>query len=153
LAALLLTLVGLGSRALKVDIAGAVVTLVLSGLAVAVLVKLFQLQPGPLTAAPAPALEPAPEVSVPELEPGPPDPRLQPTWQPDSAAGAAWLTAKDAAAGAPATGWGTPGEPAGWQPAPAPETRPTPPPTTDPGDDRVGTKKDDPTPHWWSDQA
>ena len=33
------------------------------------------------------------------------DPQQQPTWPTDLAAGAAWRTAGDAAAGAPATGW------------------------------------------------
>jgi hypothetical protein len=45
-----------------------------------------------------------------------PDPALEPTWQPDLAAGAAWHTAGDAAAGAPASGWGTPGQSADWTP-------------------------------------
>lgn len=40
----------------------------------------------------------------------------QPTWQPDQAAGAAWNTAGDAASGAAASGWGTPGESGGWNP-------------------------------------
>jgi hypothetical protein len=48
-----------------------------------------------------------------------PDPANEPTWQPDQAAGAAWLTAGDAATGAAASGWGTPGETAGWDPRPA----------------------------------
>ena len=47
-----------------------------------------------------------------------PDPAKQPTWQPDEAAGAAWLKAGDAAAGAAATGWGTPGDAGGWLPGP-----------------------------------
>lgn len=41
----------------------------------------------------------------------------QPTWQPDQAVGAAWHTAGEAAAGAAASGWGTPGDPGGWRPA------------------------------------
>lgn len=40
----------------------------------------------------------------------------QPTWQPDQAAGASWNTAGDAASGAAASGWGTPGESGGWNP-------------------------------------
>lgn len=48
------------------------------------------------------------------------DPDQEPTWQPDQAAGAAWLTAGDAAAGAAASKWGTPGEPGGWQPQGSP---------------------------------
>ena len=125
LAALLLTLVSLGSRALKVDVAGVAVTLVISGLAVAVLVKLFQLQPSRRrSSGPEPQHRPAPELPAPPLRQEPPDPQLQPTWQPDAAAGAAWMTARDAAAGAPAAGWGSPGEPAGWQPIPAAPTQP-----------------------------
>jgi hypothetical protein len=41
--------------------------------------------------------------------------QLEPVWQPDEASGAAWYTAGDAALGAPAAGWGTPGESGGWQ--------------------------------------
>jgi hypothetical protein len=167
LAALLLTLVALGSRALVVDIAGVAVTLVISGLAVAVLVRLYQLQPAPVAARP-PQLQPAPELPTPQLEARPADPQLQPTWQPDAAAGAAWLTAGDAAAGVPATGWGTPGEPAGWQPMPAAPERPNPqPPAVDAGKDETarvarttGSRPDpvdeqpaEPAPNWWSDQA
>jgi hypothetical protein len=54
-------------------------------------------------------------------DPGPaalPSSRLEPTWQPDAASGVAWHTAGDAAVGAPASGWGTPGEASGWQPNP-----------------------------------
>ena len=52
-----------------------------------------------------------------QVSPDPaPDPALEPTWQPDLAAGAAWQTAGDAAAGAPASGWGTPGQTADWTP-------------------------------------
>jgi len=44
-----------------------------------------------------------------------PSSQLEPVWQPDEASGAAWYTAGDAALGAPAAGWGTPGESGGWQ--------------------------------------
>jgi hypothetical protein len=171
LAALLLTLLSLASRALRADVAGVVVTLVISGLAVAVLVKLFQLQPAPAVSGPAPQHQPEPELAPPPVQPEPPDPQRQPTWQPDTAAGAAWLTARDAAAGAPASGWGTPGEAAGWQPIPA---APTPPPAApaaagaaddettraapvdSAGPDQTGeqpAKPARPAPNWWSDQA
>lgn len=40
------------------------------------------------------------------------------TWSPGQAAGAAWTSADDAAAGAPATGVGTPGTAVGWGGAP-----------------------------------
>jgi hypothetical protein len=47
-------------------------------------------------------------------EPEPePDPELQPSWTEDTAAGAVWSRAGDAARGAPAQGWGTSGG-AGW---------------------------------------
>jgi len=49
--------------------------------------------------------QPAPEIV---------DPQQQPTWPTDLAAGAAWRTAGDAAAGVPATGWTVPAEAAGW---------------------------------------
>lgn len=42
----------------------------------------------------------------------------QPTWQPEEAAGAAWLSAGDAATGAAASGWGTSADRGGWVPAP-----------------------------------
>jgi hypothetical protein len=54
-------------------------------------------------------------------DPGPaalPSSQLEPVWQPDAASGVAWQTAGDAAVGAPASGWGTPGEASGWQPNP-----------------------------------
>ena len=47
--------------------------------------------------------------------PAPPDPQLEPTWQPDVAAGAAWWSAGEAASGRPAAGWGAP-DSTGWQP-------------------------------------
>jgi hypothetical protein len=47
------------------------------------------------------------------------EPEHQPVWQPDQAAGAAWLTAGEAASGAAASRWGTPGDSGGWQPQPS----------------------------------
>jgi hypothetical protein len=44
-----------------------------------------------------------------------PSSQLEPVWQADEASGVAWHTAGDAALGAPAAGWGTPGEAGGWQ--------------------------------------
>jgi hypothetical protein len=55
------------------------------------------------------------------------DPQLQPGWTPDAAVGAVWRRAGDAAAGAPATAWETPGQTAGWWGPPAIETPPFPP--------------------------
>jgi hypothetical protein len=68
----------------------------------------------------APVIETA-NPDQPEPDQPPPekvDPQQQPTWPTDLAAGAAWRTAGDAAAGAPATGWTGPDEAAGWGPAP-----------------------------------
>lgn len=61
-------------------------------------------QPQPAEAASQPALAPSEPV------------RDEPTWQPDQAAGAAWLTAGEAAKGAAATGWGASGDRGGWVP-------------------------------------
>lgn len=41
----------------------------------------------------------------------------QPTWQPEEAAGAAWSSAGQAAAGAAASGWGTSADRGGWVPS------------------------------------
>ncbi len=69
---------------------------------------------------------------VPALEPGgpgepvvpPPDPELQPSWSEDTAAGAVWRTAGEAARGAPAQSWGS-ADDAGWaRPSPS-ATSPT----------------------------
>jgi hypothetical protein len=51
-------------------------------------------------------------------QPALPSAQLEPVWQPDSASGVAWHTAGDAALGAPASRWGTPGEASGWHPLP-----------------------------------
>lgn len=61
-----------------------------------------------------------------------PEPQYQPTWQPDVAAGAAWQTAGEAAAGAPASGWGTPGQQGGWQPPQLPQPQQQDPPQQQP---------------------
>lgn len=50
------------------------------------------------------------------VPPALPSPKQEPVWQPDAASGVAWYSAGDAAVGAPAAGWGTPGESAGWYP-------------------------------------
>ena len=84
--------------------------------------KLMQLQAVPRRLPAGIGLAPYPE---PLPIPQPPDPRLQPTWQPDAAAGAVWRTAGEAAAGAPATGWGTETS-AAWQPIPTQPNGPRP---------------------------
>ena len=60
------------------------------------------------------------DVSPAEAVPPPalPSSRQEPVWQPDAASGVAWSSAGDAAVGAPAAGWGTPGESGGWYPIP-----------------------------------
>lgn len=88
-------------------------------LPVLVLVALTRLRvtaPGTarLAAGTAPAaLEPAPTETAQEPES---DPAQEPVWQPDQAAGAAWMKAGDAAAGAAASGWGSAADAGGWSP-------------------------------------
>jgi hypothetical protein len=130
-------------------VAGAVLALVVPLLVVVYLVTLWRGQPGaashPQLAGRAQSVTAATPVSdepTPALTSGP-DPETAPVWQPDQAAGAAWLTAGDAAAGAAASRWGTPGDADGWQPqSERPQSdRPQPrPASTDPirPEDRTG---------------
>jgi len=113
------------------------------------LVRLVAVAPDPTVREPSKA-SPALTTGDPEDQapPEPPsDPALEPTWQPDVAAGAAWHTAGEAAAGAPASGWGTPGETADWAPRVAdqdvrsPSSNPT---SSDPG----SKPADDPASGW-----
>ena len=70
----------------------------------------------PLAAADT-ALESPANVQAAPMDPAPaalPSSELEPVWRPDDASGVAWHTAGDAALGAPAAGWGTPGESGGW---------------------------------------
>ncbi len=119
--------------------ADAVLRLVLPILALVGLVRLRQdrtaVAADQLTADPA---APALEAAEPEPEP---DPSREPTWQPDQAAGAAWMKAGDAAAGAAASGWGTADEAGGWSPQVQNEPRPTPPATL-PGPTTAGDVAD-----------
>lgn len=103
------TLTGLLLLAVPV-LAGIVLIRLLSALPVA------ETTPAPYAIAPA---LPEPYGQHGQYQPIPQDP-YQPTWQPDVAAGAAWHTAGDAASGAPAAGWGTPGQSGGWVPTPPP---------------------------------
>jgi hypothetical protein len=118
LAALLgLTLALLGLAAEPTPVLGvlaAIVVQVTSVIALGLLIKLLQLQAVPRRLPAGIGLAPYPEPPLPQG----PDPRLQPTWQPDAAAGAVWRTAGEAAAGAPAAGWGA-GASTAWQPIPA----------------------------------
>jgi hypothetical protein len=120
---LVLTLLGFGATAPIVAVFATIVPQVISVLAVGLLIKLLQLQAVPRRLPPGIGLIPHEPESLPASPV--PDQRLQPTWQPDAAAGAAWRTAGDAAAGAPASGWGTDTSSASWQPIP---TQPNGPP-------------------------
>lgn len=76
-------------------------------------------RPDPATAADPHAVAADPRTAAVAVPPAdPPDPELQPSWTQDTAAGAVWRTAGDAARGAPAQAWG-PADAATW-PIPAP---------------------------------
>lgn len=101
----------------QLDLLDRLVGLVVPLLVVSLLVVLRQRTRVAAAALPA-AASAAPAVT-PAAEPEPrPDRALAPTWQPDEAAGAAWLTAGDAASGRPAAGWGSPGTGDSWSPTP-----------------------------------
>jgi hypothetical protein len=101
----------------------AIVTQVTSVIVVVMLLKLFQLQAVPRRLPAGIGLPPYQESLPPAM---PLDQRLQPTWQPDTAAGAVWRTAGEAAAGAPAAGWGAEANAAAWQPIPTQPSGPQP---------------------------
>jgi hypothetical protein len=82
---------------------------------VLVVVGLTTLLAGQRAAAATAPQSPAIAQSAPTTPAALPSSQLEPVWQPDEASGAAWYTAGDAALGAPAAGWGTPGESGGWQ--------------------------------------
>jgi hypothetical protein len=115
--------------AVHVDAAGAawpdaarlLLELAVPVLAVFALGRLLVAQPHSVAAQEQPSLVAGrdTEDSAPAEMEAAPDPANEPTWQPDQASGAAWLTARDAAKGAAASGWGTPGESAGWDPRPS----------------------------------
>jgi hypothetical protein len=131
---LTLALLGLAAESTPVlAVLATIVTQLISLIAIVLLIKLLQLQavprrlPAGIGLAPYPYPEPLP---APQL----PDQQLQPTWQPDAATGAVWRTAGEAAAGAPATGWGGDSS-AAWQPIPTQPNGPMP----------QGKSSDDPT--------
>jgi hypothetical protein len=130
----------------QLDLALRLVDLVVPLLAVGTLAVLLR-RPRPVPEA-VPALAPAQqdEEAAAAEEPQS-DPELQPTWQPDAAAGAAWYTAGDAASGRPAAGWGSPGSSSGWQATPQlPPSSPQLPPSSPrptAGDDAAGHPPED----------
>jgi hypothetical protein len=121
---LTLALLGIGATAPILAVLAAIVPQALSIIAVGLLIKLVQLQAVPRRLPPGVGLVPLdPEFRNGErrpvtdsLAPSAAGQRLQPTWHPDPAAGAAWRTAVDAAAGVPATGWGSEAPTVRWQP-------------------------------------
>jgi hypothetical protein len=102
----------------QLDFAERLVDLVLPLIAVGALAVLLQRPRQASDAVPALAAAREQEEGPAAVEEPQPDPELQPTWQPDAAAGAAWFTAGDAASGRPAAGWGSPEASGGWQPTP-----------------------------------
>jgi hypothetical protein len=131
---LTLALLGLAAESRPVlAVVATIVTQLISLIAVVLLIKLLQLQAVPRRLPAGIGLAPYP-YPEPLAAPPPPDQRLQPTWQPDTAAGAVWRTAGEAATGAPATGWGADSS-AAWQPIPTQPNGPGP----------HGTTTDDPT--------
>jgi hypothetical protein len=123
---LIFALLGFGATAPVLGVFAAIVQQAISVIAIGFLIKLVQLQAVPRRLPAGIGLAPYPsEALPPPPATGPQDQQLQPTWHPDTAAGAAWRTAGDAAAGAPATGWGA--DPAvGWQPIPTQPNGPDP---------------------------
>jgi hypothetical protein len=120
-----LTLALLALAAEPRPVIGVLTTIVIqvtSVIAVVLLIKLLQLQAVPRRLPAGIGLAPYLE-QVPAPQPA--DQKLQPTWQPDAAAGAVWRTAGEAAAGAPATGWGADSS-AAWQPIPTEPNGPQP---------------------------
>ena len=111
-----LALLALAAESIPVVwVLGAVVTQAISVIVVVLLIKLYQLQAVPRRLPAGIGLPPYQE----SLSAAPPpDQRLQPTWRPDTAAGAVWRTAGEAASGAPAAGWGADTTSAAWQPIP-----------------------------------
>jgi hypothetical protein len=114
-----------GLAAEPTPVLGAIAAIVMQAISIIVvvlLVKLFQLQAVPRRLPAGIGLPPYQE----SLPVPPPDQGLQPTWQPDTAAGAVWRTAGEAAAGAPAAGWGADATAAAWQPIPTQPNGPRP---------------------------
>ena len=140
----------------------AIVTQAISIIVVVLLVKLLQLQAVPRRLPAGVGLPPYQESPYQESQykesqykeslPAPlPDQRLQPTWRPDTAAGAVWRTAGEAAAGAPAAGWGADPTAAAWQPIPTQPNGPRPQGTVsdDPAIRPKGQRDAQPPVDWW----
>jgi hypothetical protein len=148
---LALTLLGFGASAPILAVFATIVPQAISVLAVGLLIKLLQLTAVPRRLPPGIGLIPHEPEALSSTQPATqvPDQRLQPTWQPDAAAGAAWHRAGDAAAGAPASGWGTDATSAGWQPVSTPPRGPMPPLPRDSRADQGQRKSQPAVPEWW----
>lgn len=128
--ALVFALIGLtpGDAVGVVNTLDQLVVLAVPVLAMVALARLRQLVPASVAGGEARSISTAAQPAMPQPPaPTPIDEQYQPSWLPDTAAGAAWQRAGDAAAGAPASGWGTPGQGGGWQVEPGTPSQPGPP--------------------------
>ena len=110
---LTLALLGIAATAPILAVLAAIVPQVISILAVGLLIKLLQLQAVPRRL--PPGIGVVPQSSEAPAAPIDLDQRVQPTLHPDMATGAAWHTAVEAAAAAPATGWRTDAPTVRWE--------------------------------------
>lgn len=128
--ALVFALIGLnpGDAVGVVNTLDQLVVLAVPVLAMVALARLRQLVPASVAGGEARSISTGAQPAMPQPPaPTPIDEQYQPSWLPDTAAGAAWQRAGDAAAGAPASGWGTPGQGGGWQVEPGTPSQPGPP--------------------------
>jgi hypothetical protein len=111
---LTLALLGIVATAPILAVLAAIVPQAISVIAVALLIKLLQLQAVPRRL--PPGIGVVSESSEALAAPTAPDQQVQPTWQPDTAAGAVWHTAVEATAGTPPpTGWRTEAPTVRWE--------------------------------------
>ena len=144
---LVLTVLGFGGPAPVLEVFATIVPQAISVLAVGLLIKLLQLQAVPRRLPPGIGLIPHETQSLPAAPV--PDQRLQPTWHPDTAAGAAWHRAGDAAAGAPAAGWGADDSSTGWHPIPTQPNGPKPQTRSQDPWTEGQPNPQPPAPDWW----
>jgi hypothetical protein len=118
LAAMTLGILGLVAESMMrvLDVVELLLPIVIGVLVVLALVRLLPMSATQHGGVELPAV--ADGSSEDAVPPALPSPKQEPVWQPDAASGVAWYSAGDAAVGAPAAGWGTPGESGGWYPMP-----------------------------------
>jgi hypothetical protein len=121
---LALALLGIVATAPILAVLAAIVPQAISVIAVGLLIKLLQLQAVPRRL--PPGIGVFSESSEAVAAPTEPDQRAQPTWHPDTVAGAGWHTGVEAATRVPATGWRTDAPTMRWESieTPTPELRP-----------------------------